>query len=449
MSTRRPAAPRAADIKLDVEIDDKGSRVLLTDRQVGPIPFNGRLSTVNLATRRRDIHIALTAFVKQIGPELSIGGPRPEPGLFYEPGFFYKWRDDRYQARKWGLITEGVRRLYALAYDLADDLFRGATREVAHIFQNALKVPQSLRLDQVENLPLIEVNARVNEFVPIEFLMLLEDYPQPPEKITKFEELENALRPFVGFANAVVKRNIDTRPRHEADELHADPLLPVKLFAHPRLWKAGKSLVRLKKNNRIELDDTRPKPESIPPGGFPCHVAEHLWVHDGRRFDGTTLGRPFQVQHFACHFETGGDDPMTKNSLILDEGDDRRVSLSSLKGCRQRQDYERYMQLARPLVFLNACGSAVVDPANVTSLLEFLMDYGSCGFIGTEALVPEEVAEAFAGVFYEAFLAGRPLGLAIQTAKRRLLEEHQNPLGILYTVYANPDMMVWSENAGA
>ena len=152
---------------------------------------------------------------------------------------------------------------------------------------------------------------------------------------------------------------------------------------------------------------------------------------------------PFQVLHFACHCDTTPD-KADDHSLILADGEKFRVSQRAMKSRHMRNlpDIRMHRDKARPLVFMNACGSSVVDPSGVTSFPQMFLENGSCGFIGTETAIPDEVAEVFSSQFYRALMTDRPLGRAVHLAKLNLLRDYANPLGILYTVYANTEMRV-------
>jgi hypothetical protein len=62
------------------------------------------------------------------------------------------------------------------------------------------------------------------------------------------------------------------------------------------------------------------------------------------------------------------------------------------------------------------------------------------GYIGTEAIVADSAAAAFAKEFFRRFLGGQELGVSLLGA-RRLLLGRGNPMGILYTVYAPPELL--------
>jgi hypothetical protein len=73
----------------------------------------------------------------------------------------------------------------------------------------------------------------------------------------------------------------------------------------------------------------------------------------------------------------------------------------------------------------------------------FLQDNRNRGFIGTETNVPDAFAANFSRYFYSGLLNGLNLGEAIYEAKWAMLK-NCNPLGILYTNYADPELRVSS-----
>jgi CHAT domain-containing protein len=95
-----------------------------------------------------------------------------------------------------------------------------------------------------------------------------------------------------------------------------------------------------------------------------------------------------------------------------------------------------------PLVFLNACGTSAITPGGVASFPSLFLKNGNRGFIGSETRISDKVAAAFSRSFYGEFVAGQSLGEAVKAAKWALLRQYNNPLGILYTNYANPDIRV-------
>jgi CHAT domain-containing protein len=160
-----------------------------------------------------------------------------------------------------------------------------------------------------------------------------------------------------------------------------------------------------------------------------------------RRFLDADAGRELQIQHFACHGSAEHADP-ARYELTLAGGAKERwpIPLAELDNdFDQRTDG---VPRVRPLVFLNACGSAHIDPVRMYSWPHWFLQNGHRGVIGTETLVPDVVAARFSEWFYEQLLALQPLGAAMVVARRRLLHEFMNPLGLLYVLYADPDLTV-------
>ena len=143
---------------------------------------------------------------------------------------------------------------------------------------------------------------------------------------------------------------------------------------------------------------------------------------------------------------TTADDPQD-HLLVLTCGEqDHRIRIRDLENrlteIEEKEDYSE-SEHPRPLVFFNACSSSANDPAEVTSFPKLFLDrFRNRGFIGTETEVPDAVAEAFSRQFYAALLSKLPLGQAVHDAKRSMLVRYRNPMGILYTVYADPDLEV-------
>ena len=90
-------------------------------------------------------------------------------------------------------------------------------------------------------------------------------------------------------------------------------------------------------------------------------------------------------------------------------GGSRTVDLMALTNALSRlKTRSPNDKLPRPLVFLNSCGSGNLDPAAAGSFPELFLGHGFSGFIGTETIVPDNFAAAFATEFYDNLLsAGR------------------------------------------
>jgi hypothetical protein len=67
---------------------------------------------------------------------------------------------------------------------------------------------------------------------------------------------------------------------------------------------------------------------------------------------------------------------------------------------------------------------------------------GFTGFIGTETVMPNDFAAEFSIRFYERLIKGVPIGEAILLTRWDLLRSYHNPLGLMYTLVAEPEIRV-------
>jgi len=103
-------------------------------------------------------------------------------------------------------------------------------------------------------------------------------------------------------------------------------------------------------------------------------------------------------------------------------------------------DEDFVWDVPRPLVFLNGCHTAAIDPIKAMNLVEpFLLQLHCAGVIGTEITIFEEMATVFAEECLRRFLAGEPVGQAIRGARLKVLEAG-NPLGLAYIPFAPADL---------
>jgi hypothetical protein len=95
-----------------------------------------------------------------------------------------------------------------------------------------------------------------------------------------------------------------------------------------------------------------------------------------------------------------------------------------------------------PLVFINACESAEMSPKFYEGFVPYFIAKGARGVIGTECKVPALFAAEWAQRFFERFFDGEPLGDAVLGLRREFLQQHGNPLGLLYAVHCDGDTLV-------
>jgi len=146
-----------------------------------------------------------------------------------------------------------------------------------------------------------------------------------------------------------------------------------------------------------------------------------------------------QILYFYGHAESaalgarGGADA---SSLVVSDG---RVTLGELNTSAPTDIKLR----GNPLVFINACESAELSPLFYDGFVPYFMGKGARGVIGTECRTPGLFAAEWAKRFFERFLGGEPLGAAFLALRREFLDQHRNPLGLLYAVHCDGDTQVY------
>ena len=145
-----------------------------------------------------------------------------------------------------------------------------------------------------------------------------------------------------------------------------------------------------------------------------------------------------QILYFYCHAEsTGLNDPggPDASSLVLT---DAAVTLGDLN-----LNASTSIQLpGNPLVFINACESGKMSPAFYDGFVPYFMAKGARGVVGTECKTPALFAAVWAKRFFERFLDGETLGDAFLGLRREFLDQHGNPLGLMYAVHCDGDTQI-------
>lgn len=358
-------------------------------------------------------------------------------------------------------VVRQAARLNATAAQAADALhtLHGAGGELIELLApegRFLRLQDAFRLawplweqpdweDTDRPLPTVQVNCREHA-LPLELLPIFDLGPMP-EPRTHDDRLRAASR-FLGFT-AMVRRTVATRTAPDR-LIRNDPALPVQFLRHRRLLSAAREegfLSALK--DRVRVDGPWPTTEDV------HQVRETLIeaLYAGQALSGADPdgGPPVQIHHFACHCDTStplDDDYLLR--LSNQRGRHRDVFLGELRRAyRERFAVDRDDQRHRAIVILNACASSHTDPLTAASFAQWFVASGHRAFIGTETDVPDAVAAGFAGAFYGRLLeARRPLGDAVVWARRDLLRDFRNPLGLLYVVYGDTGLTVERAHPG-
>ncbi|HXU31658.1 MAG TPA: CHAT domain-containing protein [Thermoanaerobaculia bacterium] len=142
----------------------------------------------------------------------------------------------------------------------------------------------------------------------------------------------------------------------------------------------------------------------------------------------------FDGWHFATH-GTARATEADRRGLILDTGEflvGRDVGLATGR-----------IAAGRPLVFLNACGSARSGPSlsGTAGLVPAFVEAGAGAVIGTQWPVRDSAASAFAAAFYDGLFKDRlPVAAALRAARRKVQSLWPgHPAALAYVLYARPD----------
>jgi hypothetical protein len=124
-----------------------------------------------------------------------------------------------------------------------------------------------------------------------------------------------------------------------------------------------------------------------------------------------------------------------------------RLIISSKEGLTLRQLLEgtdpRLALPGAPLVYLNACQSAELSPLLYEGLVPFFISKGARGVLGTEVDTPAVFAAAFAQRFFAMLVQGeQTVGEILLTLRQGFVREHNNVMGLLYSLYASGDVRV-------
>jgi hypothetical protein len=326
-----------------------------------------------------------------------------------------------------------LQKLFTRGISTMVNLFGDEREKLTGIFQDNFPAWRFGRSPAV-----ITMSADLSRFLPLEFLPVFK-LDSWPRIIDDLETLEEAARRFPGFS-AIIKREFYNMKVPQDTVLRGDPKLPLKCFFEQSLPGAAVEVEFFRGNQAIDLDG--PWPDSKLQG-FPDLLAQYLQFAE-QSFKGGLRSQADQIQHFVCHCVINEGIP-SNSSLILSEND--AVTIADLQAALTPPSKLRNREPG-PLIFLNACGSASMDPMVVASFPRFfLRDNHNRGFIGTETNVPDKFAAEFSRCFYDDLLNGVRLGEAIYNAKWKMLCNANNPLGILYTFYADPDMAVNKEKS--
>jgi hypothetical protein len=399
---------RPADVRIDVQVGGSRTQVTLTSSYChnSPLRIDVDRSTAALEARltiRKSLDEVRTAVKDKV--DLS-----------------------------WEASTKALLLLHRAGARLGIVLF-GTSFEAVRVAEFLREALLKHEAQGFEHPPILYVSAPKELMYPVEFIRLGGDHRDRPAFRT-FLELREAASHFVAFS-FIVRRMFRGREILPVDAFESPAR--IAFFHDATLVGASKELALLQKKSGDTLEVDGPWPVGEDPDiedFFDLAFDPHLRLH------GVRDNRPYDMLHFACHCETRSE---LANDYMLRLASAKYHTVDIKVGDLEEAFYERALNTnrsawVRPLIFMNACGASYVEPFTSASFPAFFLAERYLGFVGTETEVDDDLAAEFAGYFYSSLIDGMDIGRALHTARWSLLRHDRNPLGVLWTLYADPGL---------
>lgn len=156
----------------------------------------------------------------------------------------------------------------------------------------------------------------------------------------------------------------------------------------------------------------------------------------------TGRGNLKRIIYFYCHGKGGSDASNVNLGDTHLEMTDGLVSVSDF----QLWSGQNPKLPTSPLIFINACQGGQMTTIFYQTLAAELLGQGAVGLVGAQIDLPAVFAMEYAQLVFSKFLArdqGRVrLGPLLREVTRRLWDDHNNPLGLVYSLYRGADCFV-------
>ena len=151
------------------------------------------------------------------------------------------------------------------------------------------------------------------------------------------------------------------------------------------------------------------------------------WQEEFKEFKNFWLNE-FDLAHFACHALFNNESPPQS---YIEISNDFRITLMDM-------DVYGLVIDGYPLIVMNACETGNLNPLYTSYYAAAFLKYGARGVVASECTVPDAFAASFAEQLYTRLLAGECLGNSLLACRRYFLQQHNDPSGLLYSMYAPP-----------
>jgi hypothetical protein len=360
---------------------------------------------------------------------------------------------------------QAVTDLDLCAAAIADQLIEGAPDfSDVDSFESALAgiIGPALRQAGQDQTPAIEIiepqpqsatDPEIAGLLPAEFLR----FAEPPPALGIAAPRDQRLQRYLGIRAATVRRYRETI----GSDVIGGGQVPVAVLAYDgnqlrgpakqaaffrsqrkafagRYWPEGREF----SVNDLSLSPVLPYRESE----LALSLSSELMAVTGLRGGAAEQQYNGCIVHFCCHYYTKELAEIDQSSPFLSFDDLRKnISVTALRGALASASNLTpagrcpSAHFAQALVVLNACETAATAPFT-HGILQFLLSRGFRHIIASETLVPDSLSSEFATYFYLALMRGETIGEGLRSARLTLVNLHDNPGGLLYTLYGDPDV---------
>lgn len=142
------------------------------------------------------------------------------------------------------------------------------------------------------------------------------------------------------------------------------------------------------------------------------------------------------IMYFACHGQVSG----AQDSLAyLKLTDDEKIFGTEVIAWLSQRPLP-----TRPVVFVSACQGGQLSSLFYPAFGHHLLHRGARCLIGPQIDLPRAFAREYTTRLFSAFLEPRTkLGDIVRGLAREFADEHQNPLGLIFSLYRGIDVHLW------
>jgi CHAT domain len=273
--------------------------------------------------------------------------------------------------------------------------------------------------------PLIEIQESFENYLPWELLPLRKEMGQSgPES-----PLKDVCGDLLGFS-ALIRRSMTNVVQDQGDPLRTPPV-PAKWCVDNQFRDKYRAKPFFHCQRQIDPDPLEPWPNQRYSKDECLHELTALLCNP----------QPHEILHFDCHGSVANQ--LYQGTQLHLRSPEPTYDLHMLTLNEIEQGMNGCSADRLPFVFMNACSSFCIVPGQPLSFAYLFLRHRYRGFIGIQASIPKEVGAVFPRLFYRRLVRQhRPLMDALFWARWDLAKVYNNPLGILYSSYASPELCV-------